>query len=144
MKRSMCRAGLPRAAARAVAAIVAHGFIPGAVLSGCAFSAGSVARDNIEVQVSDPQGIVAGPMCTELPVLWGAQVERELPVADALVVRVVATSRVVELSITGDDVPSAELHDISLDELRSDQIADIQIATPAGDYTVTIQAGCSG
>ncbi len=45
---------------------------------------------------------------------------------------------------TGDDVPSAELHDISLDELRSDEIADIQIATPGGDYTVTIQAGCSG
>jgi hypothetical protein len=125
-------------------AILAQGVVAGALLSGCAFSAGSVARDDIEVRVSNAQGDIAGPMCTELPVLWGAQVEDELPVADALVVRVVATSRLVELSITGDDVPSAELHDISLDELRSNEIADIQIATPGGDYTVTIQAGCSG
>jgi hypothetical protein len=116
----------------------------GALLWGCAFSAGSVPRDDIEVRVSNAQGDIAGPMCTQLPVLWGAQVEAELPVADTLVVHVLATSRVVELSITGDDVPTAELHDIGLDELRSNEIADIQIATPDGDYTVTIQAGCSG
>src|SRR5688572_22912434 len=114
MKRSVRALGAPRG----VAASIAHGFIATATLSGCAFSAGSVARDDIEVEVSDPQGNVAGSMCTELPVLWGAQVESELPVDDALVVRVVATSRLVELSITGNDVLSAELHDISLDDLR--------------------------
>ena len=138
-------AGRSRAAApRVVGASVARGLVAVAVLSGCAFSAGGVPRDDIEVRVSDPQGNVAGPMCTTLPVLWGAQVHEELPVADALVVRVLATSRWVELSISGDDLPAEELHDISLEELRSDEIDDIPIATPGGDYMLTIQAGCSG
>lgn len=118
--------------------------IGAALLWGCAFSAGGVPRDHIEVSVRDAQGDVAAPLCTELPVLWGAYVENELAVAGALVVRVIASSRVVELTITGDELPTDELRSISLTELRRDDIQDIPIVTPGGAYTVTIRAGCSG
>lgn len=123
---------------------VCRSVIGAALLWGCDFSAGGVRRDDIEVHVRDARGDVTLPMCTELPVLWGAHVEDELAVAGGLVVRVIASSRVVELTITGDDLSMDELRSISLDELRRDEIPDIPIVTPGGAYTITIQAGCSG
>jgi len=128
-----------RRTARSVVACV----MAGALALGCT-SAGGVARDDVQVRVIDAQGNITGPMCTELPVLWGAQVEEELAVADVFVVRVVATSRGVELSITGEGLSTEQLYEISLDELRDDGVDDIPISTPARAYTVTVQSGCSG
>jgi hypothetical protein len=110
---------------------------------GCT-SAGGVSRDDVQVRVIDAQGNITGPMCTELPVLWGARVEEELAVADVFVVRVLATSQTVELTIRGEGLSTEQLYDISLDELRGDRVDDISISTAARDYTITIQSGCSG
>jgi hypothetical protein len=117
--------------------------LAGALPLGCT-SAGGMPRDDVQVRVIDEDGNIIGPMCTELPVLWGARVEEELPVADVFVVRVLATSRAVELSIAGEGLSTEQLYDISLDELRDDGVQDIPISTAADAYTVVIQSGCSG
>lgn len=144
MRWSVQTAALRRAAVLQVTtASVVGCLMAGALLLGCT-SAGGVSRDVVQVRVIDAQGNITGPMCTELPVLWGARVEDELAVADVFIVRVLATSRSVELSITGEGLATDQLHEISVDELRDDAVQDIPIATSADAYTMTIQPGCSG
>jgi hypothetical protein len=115
----------------------------GALPLGCT-SAGGVQRDYVQVRVIDAQGNITGPMCTGLPVLWGARVEDELAVADAFAVRVLATPRSVELTITGEGLSTEQFHDIDLAELRGDAVEDIPITTSEDAYIVMIQPGCSG
>lgn len=117
--------------------------LAGALPLGCT-SAGGVPRDYVQVRVIDAQGNVTGPLCTELPVLWGARVEEELAVADVVVVRVLATSREVALVISGEGLSADQLHDIDLGELRDDEVEDIPLVTAARDYTIRIQPDCSG
>lgn len=144
MRPSVQKAGLWGAAAfQITSASVVGCLMAGAPALGCT-SAGGVQRDYVQVRVIDAQGNITGPTCTELPVLWGARVEDELAVADVLIVRVLATARAVELTITGEGLFADQIHDISLDDLRNDEVQDIPITTSADAHTIRIQLGCSG